>query len=287
MKQFSEDAQWASTGAGYMPVGRTLKSIPAGIYTINHTPQGPAFAPATVVSDSIVVLRDSPAYQVIGSIEKFWQAKDRFKALGLTHKRGALLHGTPGSGKTAAIILLSRELVARGGIVILAGKSPHGLGSGLKALRSLEPDRPLVCVLEDVEEMIAYDETALLSLLDGEDQVDGVVFLATTNYIGKIPKRIMDRPSRFDDVVFVGNPCDATRRAYLRSRVDSSMLSDAELEHWVSQTEGFTIAYLKEVVVAVLALDQRLEDAVARLRGMRKDAAEVVPITAKGKRRAA
>ncbi len=278
--------QWASASAGYMPVGETYKTLKAGTYSVNFTPQGPSFQPTTLVSDSIVALEHSAAYSVIRSIEKFWTAREKFRALGLVHKRGALLHGNPGSGKTASIILLCREMVERGGIVILAGKSPKGLGSALQTLRSVEPDRPLVCVLEDVEEMLNYDETALLSLLDGEDQVDGVVFLATTNHIEKMPRRIMDRPSRFDDVVYVGNPDAATRAAYLRSRVGPELLPDEELEHWVSQTEDFTIAYLKEVVVAVLALDQTLEAAVARLRGMRVAAAEVVPITAKRRRAA-
>src|SRR5258705_13886621 len=71
--------------------------------------------------------------------------------------------------------------------------------------RVIEKDRPLVIIFEDIENLCTggSTETLLLNVLDGLDQLENVVYLATTNYIEKLKERIMNRPSRFDRRIYV------------------------------------------------------------------------------------
>lgn len=105
-------------------------------------------------------------------------------------------------------------------------------------------------------------------MLDGEAQVDNVVFLATTNYIEKLDKRFTDRPSRFDVVVSVPMPSATIRATYLRLKETGMEL--AEIKRWVNQTKGFSIAHLKELIISVKVLGKSFDHEVERLREMMK-----------------
>jgi hypothetical protein len=139
-------------------------------------------------------------------------------------------------------------------------------------VRQIEPDRNLIVVLEDLDEIIeAWGEKQILSLLDGEGQVNNVVYLATTNYPDRLGARIVNRPSRFDERIYVGMPSTAARLAYLqRIGGEKFGLSTAETTKWCEDTDGFSIAHLRELIAAVLCLDQPYESVLERLRTMAK-----------------
>lgn len=81
--------------------------------------------------------------------------------------------------------------------------------------------------------------------------------------------RIVNRPSRFDERIFVGMPGLAARLTYLRSATtNGSALKPNDLARWGKDTDGFSIAHLRELVAAVLCLDQPYEDVLKRLKSM-------------------
>src|SRR5271156_4875750 len=92
-------------------------SLPPGLYKGYSTPFGFIFDKRTVPTDGLLTLADSPTTPVIANIRKFWQSAEVFGALGMTHKRGVLFHGPPGTGKSAMLALLAQELIADGGLV--------------------------------------------------------------------------------------------------------------------------------------------------------------------------
>ena len=121
-------------------------------------------------------------------------------------------------------------------------------------------------MVEDVDAIQqAYGEADMLAMLDGDLQIDNVVFIATTNYPEKLDKRLVNRPSRFDVVRKIGMPTAEARAVYLAARNKRLVDDDDEMDRWVDATEGYSIAHLKELIVSVEALGQGFDTTIARL----------------------
>jgi SpoVK/Ycf46/Vps4 family AAA+-type ATPase len=215
-------------------------------------------------------LPDSSSDHVLLSIQKFWESEAKFRRFGQIFKRGVLLWGPPGSGKTVSVLLLVEDLIQRGGIVVTAA-DPELTAKALSKLRQIEPKRNVICILEDIDELTdRYGEANLLSLLDGEEQIDNVVYLATTNYPERLDARLVNRPSRFDEVIKIGMPSAMARRMYIRSRLQVADLADADLQQWVEGTDGLSIAHIRELIAAVFCLGRDYAETLDRLRAMKK-----------------
>lgn len=263
-------SQWSLVAEGvYCAAGQTSSELKAGVYTFGFDQGGNLIVVSNrVVTDELVVLPDTASEQVLNSIGDFWMCEEKFKQRGAVFKRGIMLWGPPGSGKTATITLLTKDLINRNGVVVYVSR-PEVAIAGLKTIRQVEPNRPVICVLEDIDEIVdRYGEHDLLKLLDGEMQVDKVVFLATTNYPERVAKRLINRPSRFDEVIKIGMPTDGARRMYLRNRLTVEELSDSDLDVWVRDTEQLSIAHLKELMVCVYCLGRDYRHTLDRLRSM-------------------
>jgi hypothetical protein len=261
--------QYAKFGPGYIPTTPTVATLPAGIYKVFITQSGAFLNPQSVITDSLIRLPDSRSDEVITEIERFWTLKARFKQFGFVHKRGFLLWGPPGSGKTSTVAFVMKQMVQKGGIVIIGDCAPHVLAPMLAKIRQVEPDRQIVVVLEDLDTLIhMYGESAVLSLLDGEDSIANVVYLATTNYPEELDGRVVNRPSRFDRVVKIGMPNKEARGVYLRSCLTTE--SEDVIQKWVAATEGFSVAHIKELIVGVHCFGNDLDAEADRLRKMGK-----------------
>jgi hypothetical protein len=269
--QPSEYRQWqAGPNDTFRPGGITMTSLPAGVYAGGLDAYGPYVELRTILCDDLIELPDHATGRVLAGMETFWASADRYRALGLIHKRGVLLWGPQGSGKTVTVQLLMKRLIARNGIVLLFA-NPQIMLAALATVRRVEPTRPLIVVMEDIDEMIgSYGEHEILSLLDGDKQIDNVVQIATTNHPERLGARILNRPSRFDERIFVGMPSGESRLTYLRNAVKRSgaQLESAELLRWRDDTDGLSIAHLRELIAGVLCLNEPYESVLARLRAL-------------------
>lgn len=257
--------QYSEYGGGFLPSSRTIETIPPGMYDVEVSQVGIYLSPRSVVTDNLLRLPDSKSDEVIREIDEFWARAHLFKKYGFTHKRGFLLHGPPGSGKTVTLALIAQRLVESGGTVIIGqSTSPRTLTRILKQFREIEPDRPLVVLLEDIDTIIEnYGEQEVLALLDGEASIDHVVYVATTNYPENLDGRIINRPSRFDKIVKIGMPNAEARALYLKSRG-----VEGDIMQWVEMTNNFSIAHLKEVVISVACFGNDLTETIERVRNM-------------------
>src|SRR5271156_2048241 len=261
--------QWAVLpNDTFTAIGTTVSHLPPAIYMLSSDGGIIYFHKTKVLTDKLIELDDSAALRVIAGIETFWESKKKFDNFGILFKRGILLWGPAGSGKTATVNMLMNDLVKRGGMVVIV-QSPGLAIKGLHELRRIEPDRPIIVVLEDIEEMIEnYGEHGLLGLLDGEHQVDNVVVLATTNSPERLGERIITRPSRFDEVILVDMPSAKARYRYLK-HVLKNTVPDAEIQTWVDATDKLSIAHLRELIVATQCLGRPYEEVINRLRRMK------------------
>lgn len=217
-----------------------------------------------------VVLAPDLLTQVRESVDGFFQHREAFAALGFAWKRGILLVGPPGTGKT----MVCKAAAASTNLPFLYVRDlrERSQGEVLKAIfdraRHLAP-----CVLafEDIDGFVnASNRTMLLNELDGFKSNEGLLILASSNHPGKIDEALLKRPSRFDRVFQLGLPGANERREYCRRLLARSALADRiegpldveELAHLVAEcTDGFTPAYLKEVFVSA-ALQRAQEGAV-------------------------
>jgi len=260
---------WAKVGDAYFPADETVDRLSSGQYSIEYSHnRGIYFSPKPVNIDELLVLPDSASEEIIENIEHFWDKEQTFRELGFLWKRGVLLYGPAGSGKTSTLQLIIKNVIDRDGIAVFV-KEPKLTASGLEILRRIEPTRPVVVLVEDIDALQReYGESDLLAMLDGDLQIDNVVFIATTNYPEKLDKRLVNRPSRFDIVRKIGMPTADARAVYLAARNAHLLENEEEFARWVDETEDFSIAHIKELIVSVEALGQGFEETIIRLRVM-------------------
>lgn len=264
---------WGTNERAFWGVPRTHRTVPAGTYSVDsHIDLGVIFVPIQIAMDDLVSLPNETVDRMVTEFDTFWSKEPEFKARGFLHKRGFLFWGAPAGGKTSMVNLMALRLVQeRSGVVIFCPSEPSLLVAALKMFRSIEPDRPLVVVFEDIDAIIARrGENDLLGLLDGTAQIDHVFFVATTNYPEKLDRRFVDRPSRFDTITHIGMPGAAIRRAFLVAKEPSLGETPDVLQLWVESSRGFSLAHLKEMIISVYCLGQSLEYVVQRLDDMHK-----------------
>jgi SpoVK/Ycf46/Vps4 family AAA+-type ATPase len=186
-----------------------------------------------------------------------------------------LLYGAPGCGKSATIQLCTKYLTDKmGGIVINVtnGDQVEWYSKIINKLRQIEPDRPLVVIFEDIDAIASegnWTTSMILNLLDGIKQIDNVVYIATTNHPEKLEDRITNRPSRFDRRYEVELPNEEVRKAYIQNKLSEEDLKGIDLNSWIKESEGFSLAHMRELVISVITMDNSFEDTIARLKGMK------------------
>lgn len=243
------------------------KMLQPGIYRVGETQQGGVFfTDVEIKTDHLVDLPESVSESVVKDIENFWlpETKEKFNKMGFLYKRGILMWGPQGSGKSVTVFKIIASIISRGGIVLM-GPGANLAAKAINGLRCLQPDLPVLIVYEELDEVLQYDG-GILSFLDGDNNVDNIVVLATTNYIERIPARIKNRPSRFAKVVEVGFPSLEMRRAFLKAKLQFE--NKDLVEAMALSSEGFSIDHLKDLIVSVYCLDLDVNKAVENIRNM-------------------
>jgi hypothetical protein len=248
---------WAVDDSEWRLVEGTIEhKLKPGLYQlmVRESLMGPpsiTLAEMTPKTDKLFALPDSLCEYIVGTIEKFWNNKHKYDEMGLVHKRGILMEGAPGTGKTAICLLVGREIAAKGGCAIFTkpDTSIYPLPRILRAVRDMHPDMPLLNIMEDIDRHKREMDT-LLPLLDGEDQVANIVHIATTNFKDKLDDRLTGRPSRFDDVIKVKHPLKKAREEYLKNVFPNDKIPADVLDKVAKVSGGLNFAYLKELAVS-------------------------------------
>lgn len=266
--------QW-TTGDGhrFLPASSTALKLTPGLYDVGQNPvQGLYFQRVPVKTEGILRFPHTNSDKLVQEIQTFWAKGKKFEQYALPHKRGIILWGPPGSGKSCTIQLVMADVIERGGIGIRF-THPMLFVAGFRVFREIQPESPVVVLMEDLDSIIQQSsESDVLNILDGAESVERVVFLASTNYPEMLGPRIINRPSRFDRRYKIGHPTAESRAMYIEHLL--SLNRDGadviDLDTWVADTDGFSFAHLKELFVAVVILEDPYGAVLGLLRKMKE-----------------
>lgn len=200
-----------------------------------------------------LVLPDGMAEEIRRNAEAFFRAEPRYRELGLPYRRGFLLVGPPGNGKTQTIRVLAAQC-AQAAVITLHLRADLEETELMTAFDMSRSSAPSILVLEDLDKLQRHGKVSLsnlLNLLDGLDAHQGVLVVASSNEPGKLDAALLNRPSRFDRVWDYPLP-DGARRLRLLNQRGGRYFPEADLAEVARRTEGFSMAFVQEVVVNAL-----------------------------------
>ncbi|EIW71865.1 hypothetical protein TREMEDRAFT_27248, partial [Tremella mesenterica DSM 1558] len=185
----------------------------------------------------------------------FLSSEKIYKDLGVPWKRGIIFLGPPGNGKTFSL----RAMMKAVGVPLLYVKTFHSYMGDEFGIRSIfqkaRQQAPCLLIFEDVDSLITDNNRSFfLNEVDGLEDNDGLLMLATTNHFDKLDPALSNRPSRFDRKYTFPDPNKVERRAYAQywkkklvgnERV---VFPDILVDRFVGKTHGFSFAYMKEAL---------------------------------------
>lgn len=202
---------------------------------------------------------------------------DRCRAAGVPLKRGVLLEGPFGTGKSLAAQVAAKTCIDNGWTFIYL-KDCRDLDRGLAMAEMYAP-----CMLfaEDIDRAVEGERSAeldrILNILDGVGTKDlEIITVLTTNNVGIINKAML-RPGRIDSLIRVGMPdADAAVRLVRRygeiredGQVVGSMIhaTNEELEAALRPILGNNAAAIRESVerAKMFAMERDLEGVLPRI----------------------
>lgn len=239
-----------------------------GTYTVDITREyGLYCKKMDSLSDELFILSDSLAVPLLEEVDIFFGKKDTYKEFNLVHKRGILLEGASGVGKTSLVEIISRHIIDKGGVVfkLTAPKNLLYYVAFLKDnFRAIEKSTPILTVIEDIDTYNDY-YPELLEFLDGKGHLDHHIILATTSNSEAIDESLL-RPSRIDLRVEVDFPSETARREYFQHKNVPEKILDAMVE----VSEGFSMADLKELYICIFVLEYDPAEAQEKIGGYKR-----------------
>jgi hypothetical protein len=261
--------QWKVAQAGVFEVcGITARHLPAGAYGCSLNQYGDVqLMTRDLQVDDLIDFADSLPAKILNEIESFWDLGAIFEKHGYLHRRGYLLYGPQGSGKSSVVHQVVHRIIKAGHVAVFC-EHPGFLTRAMEVFRKIEPDRPVICLFEDIDAIIEiHGDSELLQWLDGSHQINKVINIATTNYPERLDRRIVSRPRRFDRIIKIEAPTASIREAYFRRKLPE-LAANGQLDRWVLLTEGLSFAALAELVISVACLGNQLEETITLLRGL-------------------
>ena len=191
-----------------------------------HKDLGPIQVSAGNALSLLALSNDQEA--LVTRVKRWKASKDWFVERGLPWKYGANLYGPPGTGKSCFVRSLAQDLNMPIHQFDLATFFNDELKEQWQMMRS---NTPCIALIEDVDavfdgrkpkgDQVKLSFDALLNVLDGVEQANGLLVFVTTNHVESLDPalggvtadgQMSTRPGRIDCSVVFNNPTEAGRR---------------------------------------------------------------------------
>ena len=190
-----------------------------------------------------VVLDDGVAENMLADVRQFVESSGWYTDRGIPYRRGYLLHGPPGCGKSSFVASLAGEL---GYDICILNLSDAGLTDDrLAHALSTTPPTSLV-LLEDIDAAFVQRQAAdtrrgghvtfsgLLNALDGVAAGEERILFMTTNHLERLDPALI-RPGRVDVIHHIDH---ASRSQARRMFLKFFPHADDEADAFVAKLEG-------------------------------------------------
>lgn len=213
-------------------------------------PPGP---PPVIKSDTLAaLLRNTVEYLDSENLKEI-------KSFGGRPKRGLLLTGPPGNGKTSACRWIWQQCQARGLEYRIV--SPDDFRSARQSACASSAVKNLfkvgtsgVVFFDDLDLALRNraktenpeDQAVFLSALDGIESNSGVVYVFTTNLSPELIDPAFLRPGRIDAILHFPKPTADLRRELI-GRWHATLIAALDVDRAIRDTDGFSFAEVEEV----------------------------------------
>lgn len=164
--------------------------------------------------------------------KRFFDSKSDYEKYKLAYRRGLLLYGPPGSGKTAFVYYVISQFPDA-----IVSESFFDDEENLYFKNYKK-----IVYHNEIEDQLGndWDRSRLLTKL--EKVADNTLVLGTTNKPDKLDMAIYNRPGRFEEVVYIDYPKQSEILAFLKSR---------NCEDLKDFTKGLAFTHLNELIYRV------------------------------------
>jgi hypothetical protein len=179
------------------------------------------------------------------------EVESLYRSMNVPYRRGVLMHGPPGNGKTSIVRAIGASMPDVYGMV-LRPDCEMGDADLKWVFKRWRRHAPAMLVIEDLDHLLK-DKMNLSHFLNHVDGIDaamtgGLLLLATTNHPERLDPAVSNRPGRFDVVIEVPDPSAGQRREFFGLRLSGEADSAATLDAVVAETAGLSFSHLHEVV---------------------------------------
>ena len=143
-------------------------------------------------------LEENLKTEIRNSVEGFLAAKPIYEKANIVWRRGILLMGTPGCGKSSCIKTIIANYDFKPVTVMPSSQTNDDIIA--EAFEYAQEQSPALLYIEDLDTLLNNNVTLshFLNLMDGVTSKNGIFVIATANDPSKLNEAILDRPSRFD-----------------------------------------------------------------------------------------